>query len=96
MFEVDKPDVSSLTSSPYRVIEGQTATLKCNMTAANPNINITWRWFNTDNPTHFLHDGSTYIIPGIQRNRSGLYNCTASNSIGTSVPATISVDIQCK
>lgn len=91
-----KPEVISSTPSPYRIVEGDTATLVCRVTAANPNSNITWKWYKTDNPSNVLHNESTLSIPNIQRSRSGLYRCTASNVVGTSVAATTIVDIDCE
>nr|XP_022323492.1 hemicentin-1-like isoform X3 [Crassostrea virginica] len=88
-----KPDVMSITLSPYSVIEGQTATLVCTLISANPNTGITWRWIKTDSPSTVLHTGPTYTIPNIQRGRSGSYNCTATNTVGTSEAATIYVDV---
>ena len=93
---IDKPEVKYNTSSPYSVIEGETATLMCTVTDANPNTHITWRWIKTDSPNMVLHNGPNYTISNIQRGRSGSYNCTASNTVGTSEPATINVDVQCK
>lgn len=87
--------MSSGTSNPYRVREGETATLMCTVTDANPNNNITWRWFQTDRLDTNLNNGHTYTIPNIQRERSGSYSCTASNNAGTSDPASIIVDVQC-
>ncbi|XP_062608743.1 LOW QUALITY PROTEIN: B-cell receptor CD22-like [Saccostrea cucullata] len=89
-----KPEVSTLTSSPYRVVEGQTATLTCSVTAANPNTDIRWSWIKTDSPSSVLNTGPNYTISNIQRNQSGNYNCRATNSIGMSSPATIQVDVQ--
>lgn len=92
---IDKPEVRSISTSPYRVREGQTATLECTVTDANPSIGITWRWIKTDSPYIILHNGPTYTIPHIQRGGSGSYNCTASNIVGTSEPATVYLDVQC-
>ena len=86
----------SNTSSLYRVIEGETATLICTMTDANPQTDITWRWFKANSPNIVLHNGSTYLIPGMQRGNSGTYNCTASNVVGMSEAATVNVNVQCK
>ena len=47
-------------------------------------------------PKTVLHTGPNYTIPKIQRGRSGSYNCTTSNNVGTSEAATINVDVQCK
>nr|XP_022287398.1 basement membrane-specific heparan sulfate proteoglycan core protein-like isoform X2 [Crassostrea virginica] len=89
----DIPEVESNTSSPYIVLEGQTATLVCSLTNANPTANITWRWIKTDIPNAVLHNGHSYIIPNITRERSGSYNCTVSNSLGISNAATIKVHV---
>ena len=87
--------MESNTPNPYRVIEGQTATLICTITTANPNTIITWRWIKTDRQATVLHNGPTYTILSIQRGSSGSYSCTASNSVGTSDAATILLDVQC-
>ncbi|XP_078332852.1 hemicentin-1-like isoform X2 [Crassostrea virginica] len=89
-----KPEVEYNTPNPYRVIEGQTATLICSMTTANPNSSTAWKWIKTNSPTTVLHNGPKYTIPNIQRGSSGSYSCTASNSVGTSDPATVNLDVQ--
>nr|XP_022313604.1 B-cell receptor CD22-like [Crassostrea virginica] len=89
-----KPEVEYNTPNPYKVIEGQTATLICTMTTANPNSSTTWKWIKTDSPTTVLHNGPNYTIFNIQRGSSGSYSCTASNSVGTSDPATVNLDVQ--
>uniref|UniRef100_A0A8W8NFL9 Hemicentin-1 n=1 Tax=Magallana gigas TaxID=29159 RepID=A0A8W8NFL9_MAGGI len=91
-----RPDLTANTPSPYKVIEGEAATLKCRVTAANPNSSITWSWYKTDNPSNVLYNGSTLSIQHIQRDRSGLYHCTASNSVGTSLPVNTLLDVQYK
>lgn len=58
---IDKPEVTSATASPYTVLEEETATLECTVAAANPNINILWKWFKTDNLANVL-----YIDPPLQ------------------------------
>lgn len=96
MFTIDKPEVASNTKSPYIVVEGQTATLECTLTDANPNTGITWRWSNTDSPDNMLHNGPIYTLSNIQRNGSGVLRCIASNFVGTSEPVNIYIDVQCK
>lgn len=91
----DRPEVISRVSGLYSVVEGQTAALKCVLIGANPNTSITWRWFRTDRPYDDLYYGPNYIISNIQRDMSGSYNCTASNSVGTSEAGIINVDVQC-
>lgn len=95
MFVIDKPDVSSTTLSPYRVHEGKTATLECRVTTANPKTILRWNWFHTDSPSNVIHNGPNFTIPNILRDRSGSYNCTATNTVGTSIAASIEVDVQC-
>ncbi|XP_078316005.1 cell adhesion molecule 2-like isoform X3 [Crassostrea virginica] len=90
-----KPEVSSSLSNPYRVIEGETATLLCTVTDANPNTNITWRWVKINSTNDVLHTGRTYTIPNIKRDRSGSYICRASNKVGTSEGAVIDIDVLC-
>lgn len=92
---IDKPEVTS-TISPYIVIEGKTATLECILTDANPSKGIAWKWFKTDSPSIVLYKGPIFKIANIQRDKSGSYNCTANNSVGTSEAVTINVDIQCE
>lgn len=92
----DKPEVMSSTPGHYSVIEGQTGLLDCTVIAANPNTSITWRWFRTESPSNVIHNSPIYTIFNIHRNRSGSYNCTARNSVGTSVAVTINVDVLCK
>lgn len=96
MLLIDKPEVISSTPNQYKIIEGRNGTLECLVIAANPNTNIIWKWINTNNPSNVLHNGSAYTISNIHRNRTGLYNCTAANSVGTSIAVTIAVDVMCK
>lgn len=76
--------------------EGETVTLLCTLTAANPNTGITWKWIKTENPNTVLHNETFYTISNIKRESVGSYNCTASNILGTSKPALVEVDVLCK
>lgn len=91
-----KPAVELITPTPYNVKEGHEATMECRMTAANPNTSIIWKWFKTTSQNEMLSDEPYLIIPNITRGRSGPYNCTASNSVGTSDAVTISLDVHYK
>lgn len=86
-----KPEVTITTASPYMVIEGRLATLECSLKFANPNTSITWRWFRKDKVNNVLHNQTTLMINDIQRNKSGQYGCTATNTAGTSNVTTIDV-----
>ena len=92
---LDKPEVKFTQSNPYRLREGETATLVCTVTDANPNTYITWRWIKTDSPNSVIYNGPTYKILKIERGSSGSYNCLASNSVGTSEPVVVNLDVQC-
>lgn len=93
----DKPEIKSITPNPYRVLEGNTATLQCALTAANPNTNIIWKWVKNDSPTTVLSETANYTISySIQRTMSGSYSCTAMNTVDTSAATIITVDVQCK
>eukprot|EP00105_Crassostrea_gigas_P033721 XP_011457195.1 PREDICTED: B-cell receptor CD22 [Crassostrea gigas] len=93
-----RPVVASNVSSSYKVLEGTTAVLRCAVIAANPNTGIMWRWFRTETPIdfEFLSYIPIFTISHIHRNMSGSYNCSASNSVGTSEAAVITVDVQYK
>ena len=91
----DKPEVRCSLSHQYKIQEGQTATLICTVTDANPNTSITWRWNKLDNLNVDLHNGPAYTILNIQRERSGTYICTASNTVGTSEGENVVIDVQC-
>lgn len=96
MNELDKPEVKAEPSSSHQIVEGNTAVLKCSITASNPNTSIVWKWFKTDNSSYELSNKSTYIISKTSRGDKGSYNCTARNSVGISVAATLYLDVQCK
>nr|XP_022320733.1 hemicentin-1-like [Crassostrea virginica] len=87
------PEVSSNLSSPYTVREGETVTLVCTVTDANPNTGIIWKWIKTNNPNNVLHNGPNYTVSNIQKGSSGSYSCTANNVVGASEVATVYVDV---
>ena len=95
-YKSDKPEVTSSKSSPYTVTEGETASLSCTLTDANPRTSIIWRWIKTDSYNIVFYNGPNYTIPSIQRGKAGSYSCTASNIVGTSEAATIYVNVQCR
>lgn len=92
----DTPEVSSNLSSPYKVREGETVTLVCTVTDANPNTGITWKWIKTNNPNNVLHNGPNYTVSNIKKGSSGSYSCTANNIVGASEVATVYVDVLCE
>lgn len=91
-----KPEVKAEPSSSHQIVEGNTAVLKCSITDSNPNTNIVWKWFKTDNTNYELSNKSTYRIRKTSRGDKGSYNCTARNSVGISIAATLYLDVQYK
>lgn len=85
----------SSPSSPYKIKEGEPATLVCTLHAANPNTNLTWKWTRAKSADFAIFHGQNYTISNITREKSGLYSCTASNTVGPSKAATVNVDVQC-
>ena len=65
--------------SSITVAEGESITLYCNITAANPTASITW--LNPANSTMPHTKGKIQLSP-INRNQNGVYTCQASNGVG--------------
>jgi hypothetical protein len=95
MYISDPPTINVSPPSPYQIREGERAVMSCLVTDANPNTGITWSWTKSGSST-VLHRGQNYSIPNIHRGQRGDYQCTATNSIGLSAPATVQVDVHCK
>lgn len=71
----DPPNVLML--SQQDILEGKGLTVTCTATPGNPGSN-TFYWTKIDN-VGFRQNGSTLLLPNIQRNSSGTYRCTAEN-----------------
>ena len=95
LYSTVKPKVKINLQNPYSVRVGQTISLVCTVTAANPNTIISWKWIKTESPNDVLYEGENFTISNIQRGSSGSYSCTAQNSVGTSEAATIHVNVLC-
>ena len=88
----DPPEVSMLPNfNPYIVEVGDTKTLSCSVTDANPSVSsYTW----SDKGT-----GSTASISlsNIQTSHGGTYTCVANNGItGAAAPVSKTVQVQCE
>lgn len=70
------PLVSNLR--PLKIIEGMDLSVICNATPGNPN-STTFFWTRV-NKLEFRQNGTTLVLNSIQRNSSGIYNCTAENT----------------
>ena len=65
-------------SSNETVEEGGNVTLSCNITAANPPANITWK-----NPSDSIiaHTNGVITLNSIKRQQAGRYSCHANNGV---------------
>ena len=93
-----KPQITSKTTGPVTINEGQRQTLECTA-SGNPKPTITWY---KDNVKLTLNDPSKtdYIISSAQRKDQGTYRCVASVTGGNLGPYTdaysVVVDVRCK
>ena len=97
-FPLVKPQITSKTTGPVTINEGQRQTLECTA-SGNPKPTITWY---KDNVELTLNDPSKtdYIISSAQRKDQGTYRCVASVTGGNLGPYTeeysVFVDVKCK
>lgn len=63
--------------SQQDIIEGRDLSVKCQATPGNPNV-TTFFW-TKEGSTTFRQNGSTLLLPKIQKNSSSTYLCTAQN-----------------
>ena len=83
---LDKPEGVTTTTSAAQntAIQGQTVTLTCHVTAADPPVSE-YRFYRNDSNTALnkLTNINQYTINGVQRARDyGKYKCVAKNSAG--------------
>ena len=81
------------TSSPIATLEGRNVVLHCNVIAANPTANVTWR-----SPTGFeiLSVNGTILLPSVNRRQDGEYICIASNGVGLVASKAVYLTVNCK
>ena len=79
-FFSDPPSFLDLKNQTKEIVEGVKMSLQCNVTAANPEPNITW-YSATGNDT-VLSDAVRLTFFNISRSNSGNYFCVAENGIG--------------
>ncbi|KAL9951750.1 hypothetical protein ACROYT_G044474 [Oculina patagonica] len=88
------PSLDAMYPRDHTVVEGHNLTLKCKVTAANPNPNITWYNISANGNTT-LSFGENLTFASIKRSNAGKYYCVAENGIGESAMSRIStVDVQ--
>nr|XP_058955959.1 B-cell receptor CD22-like [Pocillopora verrucosa] len=74
------PSFIDLKNQTKEIVEGVKMSLQCNVTAANPEPNITW-YSATGNDT-VLSNAVHLTFSNISRSNSGNYFCVAENGIG--------------
>ena len=94
-FFSDPPSFIDLKNQTKEIVEGVKMSLQCNVTAANPEPNITW-YSATGNDT-VLSDAVRLTFFNISRSNSGNYFCVAENGIGPKLTSgMITLNVQCK
>ncbi|XP_021953705.1 receptor-type tyrosine-protein phosphatase F isoform X1 [Folsomia candida] len=81
----EKPRVYT---NPTKVVkENDSATLVCNA-SANPEPKVYWKRKGKNLPTgESVFEGARYTIPYLSRNHAGMYECYATNAMGTAMTA---------
>lgn len=78
----------SLSANNVVVNQSQTLTLSCQVTAGNPLPSVTWSvngkliTQTTDGRVRIENNGQVLNIQYVTLNDSGLYQCTANNTVG--------------
>ena len=72
--------------------EGESITLYCNITAANPTASITW--LNQDN-SPIPNTNGRIQLQSVNRNQHGVYICQASNGVGMIARKTTALTVNC-
>ncbi|CAG2248419.1 unnamed protein product [Mytilus edulis] len=81
--------------NPYDVPENSSnVQLTCNVTSTNPNV-TSFKWFKDG--SKLLITDRTFTMAKVNRTNSGYYTCDATNSVGTSMNATVlELNVLCK
>uniref|UniRef100_A0A3Q2QE56 Ig-like domain-containing protein n=1 Tax=Fundulus heteroclitus TaxID=8078 RepID=A0A3Q2QE56_FUNHE len=94
LFSVDPPTVHVQAPTQPRgnltVIEGHNITLKCVVDRSNPTPRLTW---HKDGKK--VLQSQDYIISRVKPQDSGIYTCTAMNSVGSGTSNPVYLDVLC-
>ena len=86
-----RPEIS--IPSAIATLEGRDVVLHCNVIAANPRANLTWR-----SPTGFgiASVNGTVLLQSVNRRQHGEYICLASNGVGSVASKSTYLTVNCK
>ena len=100
-FLTDKPRIT--VQSPVDATEPQSTMLNCNVDALPALTSLTWYKGGQllDTSSTARYSGGTVSVPSLTIVKvgpadAGSYYCVASNSLGTTTSATITLTVQCK
>ena len=86
-----RPEIS--ISSAMETLEGRDVVLHCNVMAANPRVNVTWR---SPTGSEKLSVNGTILLPSVNRRHHGEYICLASNGVGSVASKSTYLTVNCK
>ncbi len=89
-----EPEVEITATPQARIALGQSDSLFCNVTRANPNVNFTYVWRMVSGPT-LPDETNTLVLSNIKANQFGTYSCEVTNNAG-SRSGTLSIEQGCK
>ena len=86
-----RPEIS--ISSAIATLEGRDVILHCNVIAANPAANVTWR---SPAGSEMLSVNGTVLLQSVNRRQHGEYICLSSNGVGSIARKATYVIVNCK
>lgn len=91
---LDAPDIVIMPSKNVSVfLNDSNLQLVCSLIDANPASKLVYSWTKDGIK---IGSSQNLTLKTIKRSDQGVYQCLASNAAGTSLPATVFVDVLCK
>ncbi len=89
-----EPEVEIAATPQARIALGQSVSLFCNVTRANPSVDFTYVWRMVSSLT-LPDETNTLVLSNITANQFGTYSCEVTNDAGTG-SGTLSIEQGCK